>query len=54
MTQEQGDDDKEKDACNDTLQALWSEGGREGGRESGREMGEGAQVMGEVCQQQQN
>ena len=44
MTQEQGDDDKEKDACNDTLQALWSEGGREGGRE----MGEGAQVMGEV------
>ena len=48
MTQEQGDDNKEKDACNDTLQALWSEGGREGGRESGREMGEGAQVMGEV------
>ena len=44
MTQEQGDDDKEKDACNDTLQALWSEGRREGGRE----MGEGAQVMGEV------
>ena len=40
MTQEQGDDDKEKDPCNETLQALWSDGGRE--------MGECAQVMGEV------
>lgn len=40
MSQEQGDDDKEEDPCNDTLQTLWSDGGRE--------TEEWTRVMGEV------